>query len=150
MKKISVCLLIFYLALFSIQAAFAANSDDEENVYAVQKKIFHRHHEIGLSVGYIADDDFYNVYPVSLNYTYNFNDYISWEVFNARWNKTKDKDLRKKLVEQFGVAPTEFTEPRYYIHSNIILKPFYGKDAVFNRSIVNRESYFLFGGGTVN
>jgi len=150
MKKRCICLLIFFLTFSSTPPGYAAEPDGEEKVFAVQNKIFHRYHEIGISAGYIADDDFYNVYPVSLNYTFNYNEHISWEIFNARWNITRDKDIRKDLEEQFGVTPTEFTEPRYYIHSNVILKPFYGKDAVFNRGIINRESYLLGGAGIVS
>ena len=54
------------------------------------------------------------------------------------------------LEDEFGVQPSEFAEPKYSIYSHAVFTPFYGKDAVLNRGIVNRETYFLLGGGIVN
>ena len=58
--------------------------------------------------------------------------------------------MKKMLEADFGVTPSEFSEPQYMIHSHLVLKPFYGKDSVLNRGILNHESYFLVGGGLVN
>ena len=36
------------------------------------------------------------------------------------------------------------------LHSNMVFTPFYGKDAVWNRNVINHQTYFLIGGGVVN
>ncbi|MEW5803041.1 MAG: hypothetical protein AB1847_13150, partial [bacterium] len=46
--------------------------------------------------------------------------------------------------------PSEFKKTKYMSHSHLVLKPFYGKDAVWNRSILNHEGYFFLGGGLVS
>lgn len=145
---------ILLTALIIISAtafqALAAQSDDEERVYAVQEKVFFKHHELGLNLGYIADDDFFNVFPLGLSYTYNFDENYSWEVIRFQYAFTSEKELKKDLLEDFGAAPTQFTKPRYFFHSSIIFKPLYGKDAVLNRGIINRESYVSLGLGLAN
>ena len=119
----------------------------EEKVSAVQNKIYHRSHELGLATGYIPDDDFYEVFPVGAYYMFSFNEHWAWEVVRAQYNLNFEKDLKKELEDQFGVSPSEFSEPQYMAHSNIVYKPFYGKFAFRNRKVVNSETFFLLGGG---
>ena len=61
-----------------------------------------------------------------------------------------DKDLKSDLEEVFGVTPSEFAEPTFMIHSHLLFKPFYGKNAVMNKGVINHETYFFIGGGFVN
>jgi outer membrane beta-barrel protein len=136
--------------LSGVNPGFCGNFDTGEHVKAIQERIFHRHHEIGLNVGYIPDDDFYYAFPVGLGYTYNFNDHFSWEVVRAQLALNTEKSLKDDLEENFGVTPQEFDEPKYFIHSHLVFKPSYGKDAVWNRSVVNHETYLFLGGGMVN
>jgi outer membrane beta-barrel protein len=150
MRKAFLLILIIMFLFCGIKVGFGAESNDDGHVYAIQERVFHRYHEIGLSLGYIPDDDFYNVYPVGVDYTFNFDDYLAWEVLRAEMMLTQEKDLKGKLESSFGVTPSEFSEPKYMIHTSLVLKPFYGKEAVWNRSIVNHESYFFLGGGMIN
>ena len=122
--------------------------DDEEKVDAIQNRVFHKYHELGLSAGYIADDDFFHIYPISVNYTFNYNDQFSWEVLRYQYMFTQEKDLKDELLD-IGVQPSRYAEQKYALHSHLVWKPLYGKDAVLNRSIVNHETYFFAGGGVV-
>jgi hypothetical protein len=36
------------------------------------------------------------------------------------------------------------------IHSHLLYKPFYGKNAVLNKFVINHETYLFAGGGIVN
>jgi outer membrane beta-barrel protein len=81
---------------------------------------------------------------------FTFNELFAWEVARAQWIFTTDKDVKNDLENDFGVRPSELSEPKYSIYSHAVFTPFYGKDAVLNRGIVNRETYFLLGGGIVN
>jgi outer membrane beta-barrel protein len=142
------CTILFLLC--GINLGFCGSPDAEEHVKAIQERIFYRHHEVGLNLGYIPDDDFYHVFPVGLSYTYSFNDHLSWEVVRAQLALNTDKDLKDNLEENFGVTPQEFSEPKYFIHSHLVFKPSYGKDAVWNRGVINHETYLFLGGGMVN
>jgi outer membrane beta-barrel protein len=138
-------LILTLLLLINPTLAFC-QSVDEEKVTAIQNRIFFRHHELGISGGYIADDDFFHVYPLSGSYTFNYNELLSLEVFRIQYMFTQEKDLREELLA-LGVEPSRYPEQKYALHSHLIIKPLYGKAAFFNRGIVNHETYFFVGGG---
>ena len=139
--------LLLILALILPVSGWCAD-DDEEKVAAIQNRVFHKYHELGLSAGYIADDDFFHIYPVGASYTFNYNEHFSWEVFRYQYMFTQEKDLKAELLD-IGVQPSRYPEQKYAIHSHLIFKPLYGKDAVLNRSVVNHETYIFIGGGVV-
>lgn len=148
-RKYSILLTVFFSLLF-LSSAFGKEKGREEHVYAIQNKVFHKNHELTLISGYVADDDFYNVYPVGISYTFNFNDHYSWEVARGEYMINKEKDLKGELEAEFGVTPSEFREPVYSIFSNFVIRPFYGKESVKNKRVLNHETYFLLGGGITN
>lgn len=123
---------------------------DEEKVYAIQNRIFHRKHELDLSLGYMADDDFFHVYPIGLGYTFHFNERIAWEVARLQYMVTQDKDLKSTLEDEFNVTPERFPEQKYSYHTHFVWKPLYGKHALLNRGIINNEIYFFAGAGMVH
>ena len=132
------------------QMGWCEDQNPEEKVYAVQNKVFHRHHEIDFSAGYIADDDFFHLYPLGFGYTYHLNEHVSWEVARVQYLITQDKDLKKTLESEFEVQPERFSEPKYMAHTHAVFKPLYGKSAFLNRGMVNHEVYVLAGGGVVH
>lgn len=150
MKKIVVVLFLLMLIFGSASTAICQDSDQEQKVHAIQERIYQKSHELGVVAGYIPDDDFFEAFPVGGYYMFTFNEHIAWEVVRAQWIFTNDKDLKNDLENEFGVRPSEFSEPKYSIYSHAVFTPFYGKDAVLNRGVVNRETYFLLGGGIVN
>ena len=144
---------IFAITSFMLlwgQTGWCEDQEQEEKVFAVQNKVFHRHHEIDFSVGYSADDDFFQVYPLGIGYTYHLNEHVSWEVARVQYVLTQDKDLKKTLESEFDVQPEQFSEPKYMVHTHAVFKPLYGKSALLNRGIVNHEVYVFAGGGVVN
>jgi outer membrane beta-barrel protein len=148
-KKMIIGILTLFMSMLSSQA-FCKDSPDEEKVIAIQEKVFHKNHEIGLSLGYIPDEDFYNAYPVGISYTYHFNGFLAWEVARGQFMFTQEKDIKGKLEKEFGVTPEVFLEPKFMVHSSIIIKPLYGKEALWNKGIINNESYLLVGGGLID
>ena len=147
MKIKRMALLLLVLNLLLPVSGWCAD-DDEEKVAAIQNRIFHKYHELSLSAGYIADDDFFHIYPVSAGYTFNFNEHYSWEVVRYQYMFTQEKDLKAELLD-IGVQPSRYPEQKYALHSHLVVKPLYGKDTVLNRGIVNHETYFFIGGGVV-
>lgn len=139
------------LVLITVQWGWCADTGDEEKVYAVQNRIFHRNHEIALNAGYVTDDAFFKIYPISLGYTYNFSDNWGWEVGRFQYLFNEDRKLQDDLKSAPFYAQTEFfVEPKYMLHSHLVWKPLYGKSAVMNRKVVNHETYFLIGAGITN
>jgi outer membrane beta-barrel protein len=150
MKKIFLVLLILSTAICTPQNGVCESGEGDNQVSAIQNRVFHKSHELGISFGYLPDDDFYEVFPIGIGYTYSFNENLAWEVAKGTYFFNQEKELKGKLEEDFGVTPSEFSEPKYMIHSSFIIKPFYGKEAIWNQRIINLESYFLLGGGFVN
>ena len=142
--------MIVLVVLGQVPTAWCNDDDREEKVYAVQNRIFQRDHEIDLSAGYIADDDFNHVYPIGVGYTYHFNEHFSWEVGRFSYLVNQEKKLRKTLEEDFDVQPERFPEQQYMFHSHLVFKPLYGKSALLNRKVVNHEVYVFAGAGVVH
>lgn len=151
MKKVVFWTLALLLTMGSCYTGFCADNDDEgEKVYAIQERIYHRNHELSVMGGYIPNEDFYEAFPVGLGYTFNFNEYFSWEVARGQYVFTSEKELKKDIEEEADLTPSLFAEPKYMVHSHLVFRPFYGKAAVVNRGIVNRETYLFLGGGVVS
>lgn len=145
-KKVATAL-VFMLVLLIAQAGWGADQSKEAQVFAVQNKIFHRSHELAVNIGYIADDEFYMVYPLSLGYTYNFSENYGWEVARLQYLITQERELMQKLKEDYSVQPELFSQPKYMLHSHLVWKPLYGKSALMNRKVINHETYLFVGGG---
>lgn len=139
--------LIALLFLAGLAPAARSAQGDPEQVFAIQERRFARFHELALAVGFIPDEDFNYDYPVGLSYTFNFNENLAWEVLRGQWVFNYEKDLRQDLENDFGVTPESFDEMRYTVHSSFVLKPSYGKDALWNRWLVNHETFVLAGAG---
>lgn len=150
MKRLVVVTLLLMMIFGSTTIAICQDSDKEEKVRAIQDRIYRKSHELGIAAGYIPDDDFYEAFPVGAYYWFTFNEHFAWEVARAQWIFTSDKDLKNDLEDKFGVRASELSEPKWSIYSHAVFTPFYGKDAVLNRGVINRETYFLLGGGAIH
>ncbi len=122
-------------------------ADALEQVAVVQDRIYDRDHELGLVFGYIPDDDFHQSFPVGGNYIYHFNERYAWEVVRGQWSFNVDRGIKDQLANDYGVAPEEFDELQYLVHSSFMLKPTYGKDAIWNQGVINHEGYLSAGIG---
>jgi outer membrane beta-barrel protein len=149
MYKLMVMAMVLGAILLSGPSGWCAEQVDEEKVVAVQNRIFHRTHEIDTYFGYIADDDFFNVFPLGIGYTFHFSEHFAWEVARVQYMFNTDKDLSETLQNDFDVQPERFPEQKYMVHSHFVFKPLYGKHAYMNRSIINNEIYLFAGPGMV-
>ncbi len=147
MRRTHVLLYALILIFLCAPVVSADNVKGEENVFAVQEKMFHKYHELAFSTGYIASDDFYHVFPVGMAYTFHFDDRLSWEVARIYADFNTEKNILEDLLKDFGAAPVKYYEPKFQLLTHLVIRPFYGKDAVLNKTVVNHETYFLAGGG---
>ncbi len=115
----------------------------------IQERLYDRHHELGMHLASIPDDDFFNNYPIGGSYSYHFDEKYSWEVVRAQWVVSKEKDLKKDLLEEFGAEPSKFDQMEYVVQTSFVFKPAYGKDSLLNKGIINHEAFLSFGGGIV-
>ncbi len=149
MKRLIRITTIFWVVFGFAVIGLAEDTLDGETIAAVQDRVFFRHHEIDLGIGYIPDDDFYELFPAKLGYTFNFNEHMAWNVINLHWMFDQENDLKGKLKEEFGVTPESFDKTVYALHSNLVLKPLYGKSVYGNSKVINHETYLFAGGGFV-
>ncbi len=147
MKKSIFTGVLFSCLLFVAGHGYCGDPEKEEHVFAIQERIFHKYHELTFVSGYIPDDNFYHSFPIGVGYTFNFNDYISWEVARAYIALNNEKDLKTDLEAEFGATPSQFMEPKHALLTHFVIRPFYGKDALWNKRILNHETYFFAGGG---
>ncbi len=150
MKKISKLIFCIFLVLLSSIVTAAEDFEDKEaRVEAIQEKIYHTYHEFDLDVGYIPDDDFFQAIPMSLGYTYNYNDLYGVNI-RGSYVYNRERRLKKDLEDDFGVTASEFKKIQYMAHIYGVYTPMYGKDAFLNKTIINHETYLMAGVGLVN
>lgn len=147
MRPFVISIMLIFLFLVTLDYGYSEELDTTEHVFAIQEKIFHKYHELTFATGYIPSDDFYHVYPVGLSYTFHFDEHISWEVGRLYANFNMEKDLLDDLLTGFGAAPVAYYEPGYQLLTHFVYRPFYGKDSIMNKWVVNNETYFFVGGG---
>ena len=154
MKIIKSILVILMVLCWQVPEASCEDAKDdakeEAQIYAVQNRIFHRDHEVNFNLGYITNEDFYHSFPIGFGYIYNFSENYAWEVARAKYVVTTENDLKSDIEQNFGVTPSEFAKPTYMVYSHLMYKPFYGKNAVLNKGIINHETYLFAGAGIVN
>ncbi len=150
MKTLKLTSILIIILLTCVRMAWCETEDNEEKVYAVQNRIFHRSHELTLYGGYISGDDFYKVFPFGVGYTYHHNELFSWEVLRVQYMFNVERDLKNDLETNFGVTPENFPEPTYMYHTHLVMKPLYGKSAVLNQNVVNHEIYLFAGPGMLH
>lgn len=113
-------------------------------VSAVQDRAFRMQHELGLSIGLLPQDAFYKGLTVKGAYGFHFTDSFAAEgYFSYSYNLSTG--LRQQLERDFGVLPTAFDEVQFFVGSDLMWKPLYGKLSVMNRWVLHGEMYLLAG-----
>lgn len=141
--------LVLTLALLSPLAALA---DDEAPaaVKVVQRRQYQLKHELAVTAGFLPLDAFYKGLTVNASYTYHFFDFLAWRVGRFAWSGNFSTGLRRQLEREFGVQTTEFQEVKWFLGSDVVVSPFYGKVALFNALVVHLQLYLLLGGDAVS
>jgi outer membrane beta-barrel protein len=128
--------------------AYAQDEVDEEQVasYAVQSRLFRLGGELTVAAGFLPVNAFNKGLTVGGSFTYHISNSWAWEVIHGAYvYKQLDTGLKKELLDNFNAKPTEISALDYVISTNVLLKPFYGKLAVFNRRVIHLEVSVPFG-----
>jgi outer membrane beta-barrel protein len=119
--------------------------EDDADTYAVQNRKFRMKNEINLSGGVLPLNAFVKGITVGGGYTFHFTDAFAWEILDFHYAFGVETDLRRELLDNFQVQPTQIESINYFGSSNLVWKPFYGKFAAMNRSVLHGELYFMIG-----
>ena len=139
-------LLAVVLLLCSLTAR--AENNDLENpgsVSAIQNRAYTLDFEFDLGAGTLPLDAFYKGYYPTLGAVVHFSDYLAWQVARGGYSFNVSTGLRDQLERDFGVLPTAFDEVNWFVGSDVMFKPFYGKSSVLNTWVLHYEAHFLVG-----
>ena len=128
--------------------AYAQDELDEEQVatYAVQSRLFRLGGELTVAAGFLPINAFNKGLTVGGGFTYHISNSWAWEIIRGAYvYKQLNSGLKNELLDNFSVKPTEIAAVDFILSSNLVLKPFYGKLAVFNRRLVHLEVSVPFG-----
>ncbi|MEZ4273261.1 MAG: hypothetical protein R3C68_18035 [Myxococcota bacterium] len=118
-------------------------------VFSIQERPYHLGHEFSLGLGVLPLDAFYVGAVLGGSYTYHFTDFWAWELINLNFSKNFDTALEGELLNDFNALPVQGGGDRITVFgtSNLIIKPLFGKLAIFNSDVVYSETFFALGGG---
>jgi outer membrane beta-barrel protein len=139
------CLLLV-LALLAPVAASADEAQEAGRLVAIQQRKFRLAHELELGGMFEPLDAFTKGVALEGSYTLHLDDAWSWEVLRGGYVARLDTGLHAQLLNEFGVEPTKFESLQYYVSSNILYAPLYGKFALRNASVVHVEAFLVAGG----
>ncbi|MDX2010383.1 MAG: outer membrane beta-barrel domain-containing protein [Myxococcaceae bacterium] len=143
------CALPSFVALALVVSAPAfAQTQELENpgvTAAVQDRPYRLLHELDLWFGVLPLDAFYTGIYAQVGYVYHFTDRFAWQVGRGAYGLAARSSLRGELERNFGVQPTANDEVQFFVGSDVMWKPFYGKLAVMNRAVIHGEIHLLAG-----
>ena len=145
----SVALVLLATLLVPAPPAMAQDkSYKEESAYGpIQRRLFELNHEIAIGWAYIPLDPYSKGYGAQLSYTIHFNHFIALELFRVGWSYNIDSKLKTKLLDQMpDVSPAEFPAVVFFENTNLLFKLLYGKQSLFNRTVVHFEVFATLGG----
>lgn len=148
--------LIFAAATLCLLLATPARAEleldiEQPRVFSVQDRPYRLGHEFSLGLSVLPTDAFYIGSVISGSYTYHFSDFWAWEMISGNFSLNSDTGLEAELLEEFGVEPVRGGGDRIqlYATSGLVVKPLFGKIALFNSTTLYAESSFVVGGGPI-
>jgi outer membrane beta-barrel protein len=135
-------------ALFAMSMPALAAYDDEEgggSAVVIQNRRFQMQHEFTLEAGLLPLDAFFKGVTVTGRYTLHFGDFHAWEIVGAGYAFNIGTGLTEQLRDNFGVTPERLPALQLLLESDYVMRPVYGKVALFNRQIIYGEVFFSTG-----
>ena len=141
------------LLLAPVAHAEAAAAEDTDVQEAQRVVIQNRKFKLGLEATFegatLPLDPFYKGLAATGRLTWHFNDFHAWELVSGTASYNLDSSLTDQLLKNFGIQRAQLPGLNAMIESDYILKPFYGKFALANRTLLYQEVY-LAAGATVS
>lgn len=123
---------------------------DAPRVFSIQPRPYRLGHEFSLGVGVLPLDAFYKGAVIDASYTYHFSDFWAWEMANIGYSVNIDTGLEDSLLNDFNVRTIDQDGGKVTLlgTTSLVVKPFFGKLALFNATKIFAETYFVGGMGT--
>ena len=140
----------FFIAVVLLASAAPAFADDDSDVreqqrVVIQNRKFKLGTEVTLEGATLPLDPFYKGLAGTGRLTFHFNDFNAWEVIGASYSFNLDSDLTAQLLKNFGIQRGQLPGEQVMLESDYIMKPFYGKFALANRTLLYQEVYLAVG-----
>jgi len=103
-------------------------------------------HEFTFAAGLVPLDAFYKGISGGAHYTLHLDEFFAWEMGGGTYSFNLDTGLKQQLEDNFAVRPEDIDQLLVFVDSNIMIKPVYGKYALFNRHLIYTELFFVAGG----
>ena len=142
MKKTS---LLFAVLLPVMAAAQTSELENPGSVSAIQDRAYRMAAEFDLAVGVLPLDAFTKQVYGQVSFVYHFTDYFAWQVGRGAYGYNWSTGLKNELEKQYAVLPTTIDAVQFFVGSDLMFTPFFGKIAILNRAVVFYEAYLLLG-----
>lgn len=139
--------LSFAVTLFVATATLAQTSELENpgSVSAIQDRAYRMNSEFALAVGFLPLDAFTKQVYAQVSFVYHFTDLFAWQVGRGAYGYNWSTGLKAELEKSYGVLPTTIDVVQFFVGSDLMFTPFYGKTAVLNKAVIFAEAYLLLG-----
>jgi len=116
-----------------------------EPLGVIQVRKYQLLHEASLLLGGMPTDPYYKGLTASLGYTWHVDEDIGVQVLQFTYALNLDTNLKKALIRTAqasnGNADLTFPEIEWIADvGHVVFKPIYGKEALFNRSVIHLEA----------
>ena len=138
---------VFLAALLCGNAALA-QSDEEElpgATQAIQERAYRLTYEIAVGGGLMPADVYTKQAYVGGAMALHFSDAFAWQIARGGYAFSWSSGLRQQLERDFNVLPGNFPAAQFFVGTQLLFKPFYGKSSIANRFVLNFEAYLELG-----
>lgn len=122
----------------------------------IQRRKYALGHELAAMVGGLPVDPLYKGLLLNAGYTFHFNHYLAWEVLQGSLMFNFSTSLARQLIyvsPNSGGSPTgpianllgSRSQVDWFLASRLVVKPFYGKEAVLSAGLVHMEVFVAVG-----
>ncbi|MBN1960938.1 MAG: outer membrane beta-barrel domain-containing protein [Deltaproteobacteria bacterium] len=121
--------------------------------YVIQNRKYELNHEFLFSSGVLPVDPYYKSVIGTFGYTVHFNDHWAWEIGQFSYAYNIQTSLMRKLkrtAEASGADTPNLPAIQWIAASHLVLKPLYGKEAMFNTKVVHLEAFLQLGPNVLN
>ncbi len=124
---------------------------DDAGLQVIQNRKYELAGELNLAMGTFPADAYYKGYSASVGYTYHFGDFFAWELAQFTYSYNRETSLKVEVdriareLGQVGNRAPAFPEIQWVVSSRGVIKPLYGKQALFNTEVVHVEGYLGIG-----
>lgn len=149
-KLIPLCFVI----LFSVSVFAADNKKtdayDLPQIVAVEGRMYNPVSDFTGAIGVLPLDAYYKALTLGVGYTRTLNASYKWTLLNAHVAFTNDTGLKKDLLANFAAQPQGILDYiKYYVTTDLVYSPIYGKNLLFNKTVIRTEMSLLYSAGAV-